>query len=582
MLKTLRTIFRIFSRTEKLFVLVSAVARLLLVGLDIIGVGLLGVSVAVAAGTTTSSTSLTGVLLKSLEPLGAPNLYALIATISVGFFCTKSVLALLLNRALGRYLAKVEARHSADILRDITKNNLELLDKWSPIQVAHGLLQSSLMAFSSSISSASIIFGEIALISGISIFLAVTDLLLFLAMGLYFLLFGLAMHFSLSVQTQKRARELDESWLRSQSIVDGVISNFRQYATAGTAGAATEAFRRERAKVANAGASLNLIGMLPRYITEIALVIGLGLLVAQRSLNGSASPAPAVLAIFIAGAFRIVASMLPLQASFNSLKQIGEVSKTAISLSRETSIEPEAQPKAKLPEIESSPPSVELQAVSYSFNRGKPILKNISLTIRGGEFVAILGKSGAGKSTLADLILGLRTPHEGRIRIGDQPAREYIDCHPGAVGYVPQKIDLISGTLAQNVTLDSSTTEYDQLAMARAIDLAQLSGVVDQLGEGLGTRIEQGLQIFSGGQLQRIALARALYWNPRLIVLDEATSALDDETEDAIREVIESLKGRVTLLVIAHRTATIMKADRRLNVAGGAALFEAAQEGNPQ
>ena len=270
--------------------------------------------------------------------------------------------------------------------------------------------------------------------------------------------------------------------------------------------AATEAFKIERAKVANAGASLNLIGMLPRYITEIALVIGLGLLVAQRSLSGASSPSPAVLAIFIAGAFRIVASMLPLQASFNSLKQIGEVSKTAISLSRETSIEPEAQPKAKLPEIESSPPSVELQAVSYSFNRGKPILKNISLTIRGGEFDAILGKSGAGKSTLADLILGLRTPHEGRIRIGDQPAREYIDCHPGAVGYVPQKIDLISGTLAQNVTLDSSTTEYDQLAMARAIDLAQLSGVVDQLGEGLGTRIEQGLQIFSGGQLQRIAL----------------------------------------------------------------------------
>lgn len=132
------------------------------------------------------------------------------------------------------------------------------------------------------------------------------------------------------------------------------------------------------------------------------------------------------------------------------------------------------------------------------------------------------------------------------------------------------------------MTLDSSTTEYDQLAMARAIDLAQLSGVVDQLGEGLGTRIEQGLQIFSGGQLQRIALARALYWNPRLIVLDEATSALDYETEDAIREVIESLKGRVTLLVIAHRTATIMKADRRLKIAGGAALFEAAQEGDPQ
>jgi ATP-binding cassette, subfamily B, bacterial PglK len=580
MLKTLRKIIGMLSPSERLFILISAVARLLLVGLDIVGVGLLGVSVAVAAGTSTSASSMTGLLLQSLEPLGVPNLYAIIAAISVAFFCTKSILALLLNRALGKYLAKVEVRHSTDILRQITINKLELLDKWTPREVAHGLLQSSLMAFSSSITSASIVFGEIALIAGISIFLAITNALLFCAMALFFSIFGFAMHFALSVQTQRRARELDESWLRSQSIVDGLVGNFRQYVTSGTANTATKSFQIQRSKVAQAGASLNLIGMMPRYITEIALVIGLGLLVAQRSLNGASAPTPAVLAIFIAGAFRIVASMLPLQASFNSLKQIGEISKTAIALANDSSGEALMERGSELAEVSIKPPAVSFTDVSYSFAGGSDVVRNMDIEIEGGEFVAVVGKSGAGKSTFADLLLGLRQPSNGSVTIDGQLSREYVNRNPGAIGYVPQRIELISGTLAQNITMDSSREDYDDVAMMRAVSLAQLSDVVGSLPAGLNTILDQGLQVFSGGQLQRIALARALYRKPRLLVLDEATSALDSETEDAVREVIESLGGQTTLIVIAHRPATIRKATKVLKIEGGRALLAGKPKGS--
>lgn len=580
MLKTLRKIIGMLSPSERLFILISAVARLLLVGLDIVGVGLLGVSVAVAAGTSTSASSMTGLLLQSLEPLGVPNLYAIIAAISVAFFCTKSILALLLNRALGKYLAKVEVRHSTDILRQITINKLELLDKWTPREVAHGLLQSSLMAFSSSITSASIVFGEIALIAGISIFLAITNTLLFCAMALFFSIFGFAMHFALSVQTQRRARELDESWLRSQSIVDGLVGNFRQYVTSGTANTATKSFQIQRSKVAQAGASLNLIGMMPRYITEIALVIGLGLLVAQRSLNGASAPTPAVLAIFIAGAFRIVASMLPLQASFNSLKQIGEISKTAIALANDSSCEALMERGSELAEVSIKPPAVSFTDVSYSFAGGSDVVRNMDIEIEGGEFVAVVGKSGAGKSTFADLLLGLRQPSNGSVTIDGQLSREYVNRNPGAIGYVPQRIELISGTLAQNITMDSSREDYDDVAMMRAVSLAQLSDVVGSLPAGLNTILDQGLQVFSGGQLQRIALARALYRKPRLLVLDEATSALDSETEDAVREVIESLGGQTTLIVIAHRPATIRKATKVLKIEGGRASLAGKPKGS--
>lgn len=580
MLKTLRKIVRMLSPSERLFILISAVARLLLVGLDIVGVGLLGVSVAVAAGTSTSASSMTGLLLQSLEPLGVPNLYAIIAAISVAFFCTKSILALLLNRALGKYLAKVEVRHATEILRQITINKLELLDKWTPREVAHGLLQSSLMAFSSSITSASIVFGEIALIAGISVFLAITNALLFCAMALFFSIFGFAMHFALSVQTQRRARELDESWLRSQSIVDGLVGNFRQYVTSGTANTATKSFQIQRSKVAQAGASLNLIGMMPRYITEIALVIGLGLLVAQRSLNGASAPTPAVLAIFIAGAFRIVASMLPLQASFNSLKQIGEISKTAIALANDSSRDASMEQGSERAEVPTKPPVVSFTDVSYAFAGGNQVVRNLNIEIEGGEFVAVVGKSGAGKSTFADLLLGLREPSNGNVTIDGQLSREYINRNPGAVGYVPQRIELISGTLAQNITMDSSREEYDDVAMMRAINLAQLADVVGSLPAGLNTILDQGLQVFSGGQLQRIALARALYRKPRLLVLDEATSALDSETEDAVREVIESLGGQTTLIVIAHRPATIRKATKVLKIEGGKARLVGKSKGS--
>lgn len=579
MLKTLRKIIRMLSSSERLFILISAVARLLLVGLDIVGVGLLGVSVAVAAGTATSASSMTGLLLQSLEPLGVSNLYAIIAAISVAFFCAKSILALLLNRALGKYLAKVEVRHSTEILRQITLNKLELLDKWAPREVAHGLLQSSLMAFSSSITSASIVFGEIALIAGISVFLAITNFLLFCAMAFFFSIFGFTMHFALSVQTQRRARELDEAWLRSQSIVDGLVGNFRQYVTSGTANSATKSFQMQRSKVAQAGASLNLIGMMPRYITEIALVIGLGLLVAQRSINGSSAPTPAVLAIFIAGAFRIVASMLPLQASFNSLKQIGEISKTAIALASDSSIQTLKERVSERAEASVKPPVVHFSDVSYAFAGGNNVVRNLDVEIDGGDFIAVVGKSGAGKSTFADLLLGLREPSSGSVTINGQNSREYIDRNPGVVGYVPQRIELISGTLAQNITMDSSREDYDDVAMMSALNLAQLTDMVDSLQDGLKTVLDQGIQVFSGGQLQRIALARALYRKPRLLVLDEATSALDSETEEAVREVIESLGGQTTLIVIAHRPATIRKATKVLKIEGGKASLAVKPKG---
>ncbi len=214
--------------------------------------------------------------------------------------------------------------------------------------------------------------------------------------------------------------------------------------------------------------------------------------------------------------------------------------------------------------------AIEFERVSFAYaDAEQPVLHEISLTIRPGESIGVVGLTGAGKSTLADLLVGLLRPSSGRILIDGQDLSDRRFAWKHRVGYVPQSIFLLDDSLTRNIAFGFADAEIDLDRVRAVVGMVQLEQLVATLPAGLGTMVgERGVRL-SGGERQRVGIARALYHDPDLLVFDEATSALDQATEAEVTRAIESLQGRKTLFVIAHRLATVKHCDRLVFIADG-------------
>lgn len=205
---------------------------------------------------------------------------------------------------------------------------------------------------------------------------------------------------------------------------------------------------------------------------------------------------------------------------------------------------------------------ITLDKINYRYPSAvSSALTDISLTIRKGESIALIGKSGAGKTSLVDVFLGLLIPQSGDIQVDGFSAYDNVRSWQNLIGYIPQSIFLTDDTIAGNIAFGVPPDQINQKKLDNAIRLAQLSELVAQLPEGTQTMVGERGTLLSGGQRQRIGIARALYHEREILVLDEATSALDNETEQLISESIRALSGTKTMIIIAHRLTTVEHCD---------------------
>lgn len=213
---------------------------------------------------------------------------------------------------------------------------------------------------------------------------------------------------------------------------------------------------------------------------------------------------------------------------------------------------------------------ISLDHISYTYpNTDKPIFTDAHMEVKKGQSVGIMGPSGAGKSTIVDILLGLLHVQAGTITCDGRDVFENYPSWLSKIGYIPQSIYLIDESIRDNIAFGIDADKIDDKRIWEALEEAQLKQFVEELPEGLDTTIgDRGVRI-SGGQRQRLGIARALYYNPEILVFDEATSALDGDTETAVMEAINSFHGKKTMVIIAHRLNTIEKCDVIYKVENG-------------
>ena len=192
------------------------------------------------------------------------------------------------------------------------------------------------------------------------------------------------------------------------------------------------------------------------------------------------------------------------------------------------------------------------------------------MTIKRGEKVAIVGPSGSGKTTVCDILLGLIEPSSGEVLFDDIPISDWVHSRGDVVAYVPQEIILLDGSLISNICLGIEFTEIDHVRLSEVCRLTHLEALIERLPAGLETRVDADSVQLSGGEKQRIAIARAIYARPSLIIMDEATSALDAQTENELLRTLEAISDtNVTLVFIAHRMNIIQTFQRLLYFENG-------------
>ena len=319
-----------------------------------------------------------------------------------------------------------------------------------------------------------------------------------------------------------------------------------------------------RYALADVSAEAAFMPYVSKYVIETAVVLGALLIGAAQFILQDAAHAVATLAIFLAAGTRIAPAVLRLQQG--SIQIRGSLSAATPTLDLIDAL-------GNSPMVENVDDSVDtihegfissIQIVNAGLTyptKQVPAITEISLTIPPGASVAFVGPSGAGKTTIIDVLLGVLIPTTGNVLISGLPPLLAVAKWPGAISYVPQDVVIAAGSIRENVALGyPAEAATDELVM-RALEVAHLDKLISELPDGIDTQVgERGAKI-SGGQRQRLGIARAMFTQPHLLVLDEATSSLDGETEASISAAIHALRGSTTVVMIAHRLSTVRSAD---------------------
>jgi len=496
--------------------------------------------------------------------------------IAVIIFVVKASLSLFITARTFRFLADQEVEAGRKLSTYVMTDSLPSM-RQVPSQVyAHSLSQGLAAAIQRVLGFYSIFFAESFMLLTMTILFVALEPLTAVALITYFALVGLILHRMVSGPSENLGKTLAGSTAITTRTIQESLKGYREFFVAGKQLYSIEKYVEIKSISAHETAGVLTLASAPRHIVDTALLVGIALACGINFLTSDLTEALRSIAFVLIAGTRIAPSLLSAQGALAAIGQAGGESEHTYALNREIlgkdlSVDLEADVNTM-----SSTGSIGIEINGLSFvypNSSKNALNNIALSIQKGEFVGIVGASGSGKSTLADLLLGV-IPCQGLIKIGGFQPSEFVKYFPGSLGYVPQETFLMRSTIAENVALGFHLGEIDEIKVLTCLDEVGLSNLISDLPSGINSVVGEDGDLFSGGQRQRIGIARALYFEPRLLVFDESTSALDVESERAISALINRLKGEVTVIMIAHRLNSIVNADKILLLEDGTIVSE--------
>jgi ABC-type multidrug transport system fused ATPase/permease subunit len=495
--------------------------------------------------------------------------------LAAGFMLiTRSLLSFILTRASFRFLATQQVTISSQLADDLFSRPLSMVASRSSLRTAQALTLGVDMICYQILGQATIVVAEITLITVLIIGLTLVDPILTLFIVTFFAAIAILLQRILGGWAGRLGRERAALDVESTAYIQRIVHTYREISVLGRRTNVIARFRNQRNDISNSLSDAFVVGQVGKYIFEIALVVGLGFLVAMLTQMSDLPTAIGMLALAVLTSSRLFPSLLRVQSSLVIIRDAGGYALPTFELIdslQGTSTEPTAAVQQGAGEFI---PQISLLDVTFRYpDADMNALNHINLEIEPQSFIAIVGPSGAGKSTLADLILGIYSPTSGQVLVSGISPRDAIETWPGRLAYVPQSNAIFEGTVRDNVALGLPVSEVDDAKVWYALKTSHLADVFSQR-QGLDTVMgEQGIQL-SGGQRQRLGIARALYMRPRLIILDEPTSALDAETENLLAVGLRSLTEEATVVVIAHRLSTVRRADKVIYLEGGSILHD--------
>jgi ATP-binding cassette, subfamily B, bacterial PglK len=539
----------------------SLVALIDLIG--ILAIGFLAASVAlfVANGSDSGRTLELGGL--SIPALTAKTLPVASVAILI-LFIAKAVFSIILTRKLAGLLARIEAKIARKVAAASYGKNMGDTRRYSPEEVYFAVQIGSPTTVNTLLNAFGTLIAESVLFTLVLVTFFVVDPLSAVGAIGYIVVVAILTQYFIGHLMQNLSIKINNGAVETGSVISDLGSVVREATILSKKDFFLDRLHKIRMNMASSAADQYVLGGMPRYIVETALVIAVALFVLLQAGRGDLVAAAGTIGVFLSGGLRLTASLLPLQGALLSIKQSIPATETTLKIletGRSSLIGDKDSAESERQTVDKGL-EVRFEGVSFSYTDSDPTLKNVSFVVQPGEQVAFIGPSGSGKSTAADLILGLLTPNSGSASISQMEPSEFVKSNPGLIAYVPQEPAMVRGTILENIALGCEINSVDMNSVLEAVQSSNLNEVIEQLPEGLNTDIGKRKDELSGGQLQRIGLARALYSKPKLLILDEATSALDAQSEDAIRAALDKLKGEVTVILIAHRLHTVQRTDK--------------------